>query len=228
MRITSATIITIIFIINIHGSSLIMNSYSGVELLYFETIRIGHSCNHANNTDYIINTYDEWEDLWNISFSSHYPMPVLPSINFTENTIMATYFGEKPTSGYSIMIIGIVENDDQIIVNVAEVSPSGWTSTLQIVTHPYHIVRTEKIIKPVIFNHFVAYYIDPFTITLVSLFIICGICGIILYIRLKNKRIGRLIQKNSKRIKLERDLLKHGYDPKEMLGDNKENSNNKK
>jgi len=36
----------------------------------FETIDLGHYCAHRERADYIIQTQQEWEDLWHRTYSS--------------------------------------------------------------------------------------------------------------------------------------------------------------
>lgn len=182
MRIPSTMTFVILLIINISGSSFIKLNIGEGEKLYFETIRKDYYSSHINKSDYTIDTHQEWENLWNLTFSNFDSMP---TINFTENTIIASYLGRKPTGGYSIEIIGILENSDQVNVYVGEKYPSEGMGTTQLVTHPFHIVKTEKITKTIIFKHFIVDTIGSFNISLTILFSISAICGIIFYIRLK-------------------------------------------
>jgi len=190
MRTTYAMTFITFFIITISGSIFIIYDNGEGDQLYFETISRGYFCDHMNKSDYVINAHQEWENLWNLTFSNVWPMPIVPTINFTENTIIASYLGRKLTGGYSIEIIEIVEIDDQVNVRVGEKNPKKGDIVTQAITHPYHIVKTNRITKSIIFKHFIIdsnNHIIPFNISLVILFSLCTICGIVFYIGLKNK-----------------------------------------
>ncbi|MFX1417499.1 MAG: protease complex subunit PrcB family protein [Promethearchaeota archaeon] len=190
MRITSTITLIVIFLINITGSIFIVNNYRVEEQLYFETVRKGYFCNHINKADYIINTYQEWETLWNLMFSDVSSIPTIPNINFLENTVIASYMGEKSTSGYEIEIIRIVDTGALIIVRLVEKSPNEGDGVFPAFTQPYHIVKTEKITKAIIINQSISYNISSFNINLVFIFLICVICGLIFYIRLRKIKLG--------------------------------------
>lgn len=192
MRITNALIFIIFFISTISGNNFITYDNGEGDQLCFETIILGYGydCDHINKSDYAINTQQEWENLWNLTFSDSWPIPIVLTFNFTENTIIASYLGSKPTGGYSIEIIEIVELDDHVNVRVEEKNPNKGDYLTQGVTEPYHIVKANKISKSIIFTHIIIdsnNQIFPFTISLVILFSICAICGIVSCIGLSNK-----------------------------------------
>lgn len=49
--------------------------------------------------------------------------------------------GEKPTSGYSIEIEDVVENDKNIVVTVKEVSPESNVNLIQAITYPFLVLK---------------------------------------------------------------------------------------
>ncbi len=190
MRITYAMTFISFLIINITGNICIISSNGVGEQLDFETIDKGPWSNHSNKTDYVIYNQQEWVELWTLTFSNQVPVPDVPTINFTENTVIASYFGMKPSSGYSIEITEIVEFDSQININVGESSPGKYDIVLPALTHPYHIIKTEKITKSVFFNHYIIPRINyeiPFYISLALFFSALAIIGIIFYIIFSKK-----------------------------------------
>ena len=113
--------------------------------VYFETIDLGYYCAHRERYDYIIQTQQEWDDLW--------PSSEAPDINFSSNIVLAVYMGEKSTGGYHIEIIYIGENAVHIRVYIREISPSLGGCVTMALTQPYHIVKLNRIPKDIVFIH---------------------------------------------------------------------------
>ena len=118
----------------------------------FETISKGYYSGHNEKKDYVINSQNEWVKLWNKTMSNQIPLPEVPPVDFSKNTIIAVYQGSHSTGGYSIEITRIIEEDDQVIVYVKESSPSPGAEVTQAFTQPYHIVKTQKITKEIVFK----------------------------------------------------------------------------
>lgn len=181
----------IFLIIKITGNICIISSTEAGEQLDFETIDKGNWSNHSIKLDYVINNQQEWGELWNLTFSNRLPVPDVPNINSTENTVIASYFGWKKNTGYSIEITDVVEFISQINIRVGESSPGKYGIVSPTITHPYHIIKTKKITKTVFFNHYIINHnnhVDPLYISLAILFSTFAIIGIVLYIILSRKK----------------------------------------
>ncbi len=122
-----------------------------VNAISIETVSKGYYCGHPDRKDYVINSQDEWEELWDITFSNTYPHPDVPTIDFTRNTIIAVYLGQRGSGGYSIEIKDIVEYNSRIVVYVKERSPEPGSMVTMALTQPYHIVKTIKLFKLIVF-----------------------------------------------------------------------------
>ena len=92
----------------------------------FETIDIGVSCTHSERADYIIQTQQEWDELWQRTY--WYPSET-PDINFSSTIVIAVYMGQRNTGSYRIEITNIGENLMHRRVYIRETSPSstGYT-----------------------------------------------------------------------------------------------------
>ncbi len=99
--------------------------------------------------DYVINSEGEWSELLNRT-RIRFQEP--PSIDFSKNTVIAVFLGTRSTGGYTIEIKDIVETDDEVMVYVEETSPGPGENVIMAVTQPYHIVKTKKITKEVVFE----------------------------------------------------------------------------
>ena len=113
--------------------------------VYFETIDIGHICTHRERRDYIIQTQQEWDDLW--------PSSEAPDIDFSSNIVLAVYMGEQTTGGYHIEIMNISENVVLTRVYIRETSPSPHDFTIPTLTQPYHIVKINRNPRIIVFIH---------------------------------------------------------------------------
>ncbi|MFX1411559.1 MAG: protease complex subunit PrcB family protein [Promethearchaeota archaeon] len=116
-----------------------------IEVIEFRTIRKGWNCGVENNAFYVINSQNEWEDLWIKTYSTQSPLPDIPSIDFNTTTIVAVYRGTFPTSGYDIEIVRIIKIDSHFEIYIKKGDPSPNMGVLEVITHPYHIIKTQKI-----------------------------------------------------------------------------------
>jgi len=114
--------------------------------LYFQTISKGDFSEYRDIKNYVIKNNFEWENL-----REKAGILVTPNINFDEKKVIAVSMGERRTGGYSIEITRITEKEDYIEVFIRERSPSPENFVTMVITHPYHIVKVERIDKEVRF-----------------------------------------------------------------------------
>lgn len=117
--------------------------------LSFETLSIGHYCGHVEKGNYVINSFHEWTELME---RSHLSSIKLPRINFTNYTVIAAFMGERRTGGYSIKIKKIKDSGKKITVYIKERTPKKRVLKTMSLTQPYHVIKVEKIKKPVVFR----------------------------------------------------------------------------
>ena len=118
--------------------------------VYFETIDIGGSCVHRERRDYIIQTQQEWDDLWQ---KTYWSPSEAPDIDFSSNIVLAVYMGEQVSGGYRIEIMNISENVVLTRVYIRETRPSPDDLVTHALTQPYHIVKLNRIPKFIVFIH---------------------------------------------------------------------------
>lgn len=118
----------------------------------FETLEKGYYSGCKNAGNYFINDKTEFEKIWSLTFGTRLPLPTLPEINFSENSVIATCMGEFPTGGYGIEIKEITEYGDKVVVALEKTYPKPGSVVTQAFTQPYHFVKTERIDKPVEFE----------------------------------------------------------------------------
>lgn len=108
--------------------------------LTFETI--SHGFLHQDHKYFVIDNSEEWEEL---------ALTSPPDIDFSTHLIIATLMAQCPNSGYSISIERIVEIENEIQVEVRESYP-GRIDVWMIITYPSHIVKIERVQKPIVFK----------------------------------------------------------------------------
>jgi len=116
----------------------------------FETIDLGYYCAHRERGDYIIQTQQEWDDLWQKTYGASLEAP---DTNFSSTIILAVYMGVRATGGYRIEITNIGENEEHIRVHIRETRPSPFDMVTMLITQPYHIVTLNRIPKLIVFIH---------------------------------------------------------------------------
>lgn len=80
------------------------------------------------------------------------PNPSDPTIDFTKNYLVGLFAGQKPTTGYSIKVASIVENNCEIIINLYEKAPQTGESTAPTVTYPSDYILIPRTSKKIFFN----------------------------------------------------------------------------
>ena len=144
-------IIPLVGLISILLISGCITQRSGQELT-FETISKGSYSGHDERKDYVIRESSEWENLGDKMQSRVSPTPDLPDVNFNDEMVIAVFQGSQSTGGYAIEITKIVEKENSVEVFIKETSPSPDSMVTQAFTQPYHIVKTKRVDKEVIFK----------------------------------------------------------------------------
>jgi PrcB C-terminal len=105
---------------------------------------------------FVVRDRDGWHDVWKRIYQhnpSNGPYPEAPEIDFSREMVIVAAMGQRPTSGYEIIIDGAYERDDRlevVVKSVVNVKCVGLT--YMVVTSPLDIVRLAKIERPVVFR----------------------------------------------------------------------------
>ena len=123
--------------------------------LDFETIEKGYYHQYYNTTqEVVIDDISTYGILYNMMKCGYYACGIVvipPEVDFSNSTVIAVFMGEKPTGGHDIEITNITDEGDKVVVNVKRISPDENCVVTQVLTQPYHIVKTSKITKNVEF-----------------------------------------------------------------------------
>jgi hypothetical protein len=78
---------------------------------------------------------EEWGSLWAGLPIKQAP----PKVNFANTMIAAVFLGTRPTSGYSVEIVGVRADGDTLVISYQEKKPAGDAMTAQVITTPYAV-----------------------------------------------------------------------------------------
>lgn len=112
----------------------------------------GISCGITEPLTVIAQTLEEWTDIWNAHYQRAGTPPGVPPINFNVHIVVGVYAGEKPSSGYSIKIIGTRQTADALEVLYRETSPAPGMAPAMVLTQPFHLLTLPKNTLPIRFK----------------------------------------------------------------------------
>jgi hypothetical protein len=119
------------------------NSDNGQQQVSFQTVeKASVSPSQITSGIYILRTVTEWSDFWSLLKTSNFPQPPLPSVNFSENVVIAVVDSSRPTGGYSITITRLQTSAAGVVVQAVHQSPGPGCLVTQSFEQPYHIVTT--------------------------------------------------------------------------------------
>lgn len=130
-----------IFFILIIGM-IFVSSCSQTKNIEFETISKGSYSDHKEPANYVINTDEELENLG----------IKIPRVDFSQFSVIAVFMGEFNTGGHEIKIAEIVEKKSEIEVKVSKTFPKPGSLVTQAFSQPYHVIKTNKVNKKVVFE----------------------------------------------------------------------------
>ncbi len=143
---TSSKALAGIIICIVLAMSLLLFSGPNLGFLFFtevpfEVIDSGGGYNYAARDNFAITNATVWESLWLDLYSGHSHPPVVPTVNFTTELLIAVFQGERGSSGYSTNITRIVVTITHYVVYVDEIHPGDNCGVLTVMTYPYQIVK---------------------------------------------------------------------------------------
>lgn len=80
-----------------------------------------------------------------------FPKPDFMTVDFEKEMVIAVFMGERPTAGYSIDIVEVVEYAGKLEVQINMRKPSPGDIVGQVITSPFCIVRVRRVDKDVTF-----------------------------------------------------------------------------
>lgn len=114
----------------------------------FTTLARGASSQIEEPRTAVVRTAAEWSKIW----TEHGAMEKPPEVDFARSTVIAVFAGTRPTAGHSVEITRIEKEAAGLVVTYVERAPGPDQMAAQVLTSPFHIVRTEAHEGPVRFT----------------------------------------------------------------------------
>ena len=114
----------------------------------FTTVSQGDQSGIERQRDVIVRTAGEWQALWNEHRPDESPAPV----DFSKSMAIGIFLGFRNTGGYSVAITSIERTGGDVIVTWKESKPGPQAIASQVLTFPFHIVRTERLAGRIVFK----------------------------------------------------------------------------
>jgi hypothetical protein len=113
------------------------------------TVVRGSSSQILQPRQVVVQNADAWRALW----KEHSATPLPADIpDFTRETIVAVFLGQRPTAGYAVEITGVRAEGGGFVAEYVERKPPSNASTAQVLTSPFHIVRIPTTGAPIVFR----------------------------------------------------------------------------
>jgi hypothetical protein len=96
----------------------------------------------------IVKNEDEMAKLWAEIHTNQSPQPSMPSINFNSEMAIFVFSGARSTTGYSLNLEQVWEEDGKVVFGIKETVPSPNSVTGTAMTNPYIGISMIKSDKP--------------------------------------------------------------------------------
>jgi hypothetical protein len=110
----------------------------------YEILQQGTYSGCKEPTEKVIADSKDWMDVWKKHVSMLVPQPPPPEVDFESTAVALICAGEKPTSGYQVLITKVVPDNDDIVVEYRLVQPPPNSLTMQVFTQPFVMLKIPK------------------------------------------------------------------------------------
>ncbi len=86
----------------------------------------------------------EWDDFWSRHQGNVIPPPPAPSVDFSQEMVIAVVDQAEPSGGYRFEITRIETIEGRLVVRVSKAIPGPDCIVTAVITQPFHIVRMAK------------------------------------------------------------------------------------
>ena len=102
-------------------------------------------------TAIVINSQEKLETYFT-KHESTCPNPTNATIDFSKYYLVSLFAGPKATSGYSIKVISVVENNCEMVIDFYEKAPLPGEVVTQAISYPSDFILIPKTTKPIYYN----------------------------------------------------------------------------
>ena len=76
----------------------------------------------------------------------------IPEIDFSKETVIAVFMGEKTTGGYGVIVEDVKEEKGKLVVAIKETKPSPGDMIITVITQPFCVVKINSSNKELVFK----------------------------------------------------------------------------
>ena len=116
----------------------------------FTTIDQGATSQIETPRTTVVKTAAEWAALWKEHAGETKPQP--PAVDFSKSMVLGVFSGTKPTAAHAVEITQVDVKDGTMVVTYREQPPPADAMVAQVLTMPFHIVRTDAHAGKVVFQ----------------------------------------------------------------------------
>ena len=107
-------------------------------------IESGNYSGYEDPQQLVINNKEDWVRTWHQLNQHRSPLPKLPEVDFSKQTIIAVFLGMKGSGGFGIRIAETTLSGKTLNVKVIQTKPGKDCMTTSSMTQPYHLVSVDK------------------------------------------------------------------------------------
>jgi len=89
----------------------------------------------------IASNQSQFQSIWRLATGKQIPQPTAPSVDFNLNRVVAFFWGQKPTGGYSVQYVSSQLSGSTLRVTLRLVSPAPGAIVTQALTSPFVILE---------------------------------------------------------------------------------------
>ncbi len=118
---------------------------SAAQQVAWETLAQGQKAVGFDKPQYLlVNSQDQLTNLWYKAYGSQLTVPPVPSIDFSRETVLAVFDGQKSTGGYGLQVRSVTVENGELYVDLVKQQPQQGQVTTQSLTSPWlliHVLR---------------------------------------------------------------------------------------
>jgi len=114
----------------------------------FTTLDRSHQSQIEEPRQAVARTPAEWAALWEAHGGEGKP----PAVDLSRSIVIGVFLGTRPTAAHTVEIVRIEQRDTDLVVTYREQRPAPGDMVAQMLTAPFHIVRTGAHPGPVRFQ----------------------------------------------------------------------------
>jgi len=118
----------------------------------FETLVEGQMGGHVKEEIRVISDRKSLLEIYGYVNRIRKPGFSIPKIDFSKETVIAVFMGEKTTGGFSVAIENVKEENKKLIVKIKETKPGPKDMVTMVITQPFCFAKINSIDKEFIFE----------------------------------------------------------------------------